>query len=114
MNTLFAAILAQTNVPPTLPDPLHTTIPMFWTLAIAVVTPIIIAGVKVVTPKIPKVLLPSATPFVGILLGLVLNWLGSVNLSWVDMAQAGALGVAIREIWNNAVTKRLNPSPPPG
>lgn len=47
------------------------------------------------------------TPFLGIVLGLLLKWAGTVELSWIDMAQAGAMAVAVREIFNQAVTKRL-------
>jgi hypothetical protein len=74
----------------------------FWVWGIALVTPLIVAGVKKVVPKIPKLLLPIATPFIGIGLGALLNWLQKSNLGWVDMAQAGALAVFVREIVDQA------------
>lgn len=80
-----------------------------WKYAISAVTPIIVWLVTLVAPKIPKVLLPTATPLVGIGLGLLLNKLGASNLGWVDMAQAGALAVFIREVVNQAITKQLSP-----
>lgn len=81
-----------------------------WKYAISAVTPVIIWLVTLVAPKIPKPLLPMATPVVGIGLGLLMNKLGASNLGWVDMAQAGALAVFIREVVNQAITKQLQPS----
>ena len=75
----------------------------FWVWGIALVTPLIVAGVKKVVPKIPKLLIPITTPFIGIGLGALLNWLQKSNLGWVDMAQAGALAVFVREIVDQAV-----------
>ena len=99
-------ILAQTA-----PD-LHTSAETFWKLAMAGIIPLVITGVRKVVPKIPVVLLPSMAPLLGIAFGMALNWLGTANLGWVDMVQAGAAAVAVREIWNNAVTKRLSSTEP--
>jgi len=74
----------------------------FWVWGIALGTPLIVAGVKKWVPKIPKLLIPITTPFIGIGLGALLNWLQKSNLGWVDMAQAGALAVFVREIVDQA------------
>ena len=76
-------------------------------LAIAVLTPLIVGGVYKFVPNIPKVILPCLAPLIGILLGLVISWLSKMNLGWIDMAQAGALAVFVREVFNNAVTKQM-------
>ncbi len=103
MNTLLAVILAQTNVPPVLPDPLHTGQAELWKYAIAVVTPLAIALVKWGVPKVPKLLLPSLAPFVGIALGFALNAVGMAHVTWVDGALLGGFGVAIREVLDQAI-----------
>ncbi len=79
--------------------------------AIAVVTPLIIAGSKKLIPTVPKWLLPCVSPLVGIGLGFGLNAVGAANLAWIDAAQLGALGVFIREVVDQCVTKQLKPAP---
>lgn len=103
--TVFAQI---TNVPPVPPiGGIPQSKGEFWDLGIAAVTPIIVWLVRLGAPKIPSVLLPSITPFIGIGLGLLLNKLAGANLSWVDMAKAGALAVMIREVVNQAITQPM-------
>ena len=100
------AVMAQTNVVPALPD-LPQTVSEFWKYGIAAITPIIVWGIRALAPKIPTVLLPVSTPFIGLALGLALKWLAGVDLPWIDLAEAGALAVFIRETVNQAVTKPL-------
>lgn len=106
-------VLAQatnTNVVPVTPGPvpdIPQTVSQFWDLAIAAISPIVIWGVTKAVPKIPKVLLPSMTPLVGIGLGVALNKLAGANLGWLDMAKAGALAVFVREVVNQAITKTI-------
>jgi MFS superfamily sulfate permease-like transporter len=78
-----------------------------WAYAIAIVTPLVIAGAKKLIPQVPKWLLPCISPLVGIVLGWALNAVTSANLSWVDAGQLGALGVFIREVVDQCVTKQL-------
>lgn len=92
-----------------------------WMFAIASVTPLIIHGIKTVVPRIPKPMLPISTPIVGVLLGLLVNWLAGKQLAWLDMTSAGAMAVFVREAWNQNVTRALvraheiptAPPPPP-
>jgi hypothetical protein len=86
--------------------PYPTTQEDIWKMGIAVLTPVIVWGVSFI-PKIPSPVLPAITPFVGILIGLGLKQLGSLHLSWVDMGQAGALGVFVRELVNQWVTQQV-------
>jgi len=106
-----------TNTPPALPDVSGDTIPAtrgeFWQWLIAGVAPLIVAGIKAAVPKIPKLLLPVSTPFIGIGLGFALNKLGASDLGWVDMAQAGALAVFIRETLHQTI-KQFTATPPTG
>lgn len=104
----IVSLFAQTNgVPPIDGDPIPKSTSEFWTFAIAGITPIIVWGVSKI-PNLPKAILPSITPVVGILLGVALNKLDASNLSWVDMGKAGALAVFIREVFNQWVTKQLD------
>lgn len=105
-------VVAQTNVPPT-DSPLPSTTSDFWKYAIAVVVPLIVGGFRKLVPQIPPWLLPVSTPFVGIVLGAALKWLGASDMGWVDMAQAGAMAVMIRESYNQIVTKRMASEPQP-
>lgn len=100
------ALMAQTNNVPPLPD-LPGTVSEYWKYAIAALTPIIVWGVRKLVPKIPDRLLAASTPFVGLLLGLALNKIASLNLTWVDMTELGALAVFIREVINQNVTKPI-------
>ncbi len=74
-----------------------------WAYAIAVLTPLIIAGVKKLVPTVPKVFLPCLAPFVGLAVGFGMNALAGTNLGWLDMAQLGALGVFVRELVDQSV-----------
>lgn len=104
-----------TNAPPGKAVSLAGSTQEFWILGIAAVTPLITTGIWKVVPKIPSVLVPCMTPVLGIVLGLGINALAKQNLGWVDMAQAGALAVFVREVFNQAVTKRMQaPAAPPG
>lgn len=82
----------------------------YWDLAISAVAPVIVWGVAKL--NVPRNYLALMTPVVGVLLGLLLNWLASANLSWVDMAKAGALAVFIREVVNQNVTQKLQVTGP--
>lgn len=106
------AAFAQTNTVP-VPAPLPTNVSQYWDLIIAAVTPLIVTGIWKLVPKIPTWVLPVSTPVIGILLGLGIDALTKANLSWVDMAKAGALAVFIREVVNQAITRQLTPPPPP-
>jgi len=107
MAQLFfvASLLAQTNAVPG--GALPQTTGQFWDLIIAAVTPVIVFGVSKVIPALPRAFLPAITPVLGILLGLLVNKLAGANLSWIDMAKAGALAVFVREVVNQTITKRL-------
>lgn len=113
LSCLFIAIFTtlslfgQTNVFDPGTAPLPTTKDGYWEYAIAGITPIIIWLFTRLGPSVPVFVLPILTPFVGIGLGAVLNWLTEANLSWLDMGKAGALAVFIRESFNQLVTKRL-------
>ena len=65
-------------------------------------------------PKLPKLVLPSITPLVGIGVGLALNKFAGADLGWYDMGKAGALAVFVREVINQAITKRLASEVPAG
>jgi hypothetical protein len=79
----------------------------YWTLLIAAVTPLIIGFVNWFVPRIPPWMLPASAPVVGILLGLLVDSVTKANLSWVESAALGGLGVFVREVFNQTVTKRL-------
>jgi len=105
MMVCVVAALAQTNgVPPIVPPGTeHTDLSTFWKLAISGVTPLLVGLAKRAVPQIPKLLLPLSTPFLGISIGLLMNWLNVAHLGWVDLGQAGAAAVMVRETWAQAI-----------
>ena len=121
--TITLSSLAQTNADSTLPGGAPggstTSLPQskadFWLYAIAVVTPMIVMGIKKAMPRIPTVLLPVSTPLIGIGLGYLMNWFAAKNYGWVDMAQLGGLAVFIRESWDQGLkyASRNKSQPPP-
>jgi len=92
-------------------DPAPQTKAQLWAYAVAFITPLIIQAVRWLVPKVPTWALPSMAPLVGLLVGLGTNALVGLHLSWVDCAALGTLGVGIREIVNQTVTKRIAPTP---
>lgn len=102
--TTAAFAMAQ-NAPPS--TALPTTTSQFWEFAIAGITPLVVTFVGWLVPRIPAILLPVSTPFIGMLLGAGMNWLGHANLGWVDMGQAGLLAVGIHQIFTRAVTNPM-------
>lgn len=74
-----------------------------WNLIISVVTPTIIWLIAKYVPKVPKMFLPALTPAVGVLLGMLLNWLADLNMGFIEMGKAGALAVFVRETVNQGV-----------
>lgn len=98
-----AVASAATNAVPALgAESLPVSKQQFWTLFISVATPLIVGFIYKAVPKVPKIVIPLLTPFVGLVLGAAMNWLQKANLGWVDMAQAGALAVFVREVVNQA------------
>lgn len=80
----------------------------YWTLAISAITPMIVYLFGKI-PQLPRPILPVITPFVGVGLGLLLDKMTSLNFTWWDSAQAGALAVFIRESINQAIIKQMKP-----
>lgn len=105
-------VLAQDAVDPVGTD-LPQTTAQYWVLGISAVSALIVTGIKKLVTAVPKWVLPTITPLVGIGLGLAMNKLTSLELTWFDAAQAGALAVFIRETFNQTVTKRLAQDKPP-
>jgi len=60
-------------------------------------TPAVIAGVKLLVPRIKPVWLPLAAPVIGLLVTLASNYAGSPEVSPLAGAVAGGLGVWLRE-----------------
>lgn len=105
LPVLLLAQAAGEPLPP-LPD----TTGEMWKFAIMGLTPLIVTGIKIILPKLPKLLLPVSTPFIGIVLGLALKYLGLANLGWVDMGQAGVVAVFIYETWSQGVKAMSTPT----
>ena len=63
-------------------------------------TPLIVWLAKTIAPKTPKGLLPALTPLIGMGFGFLLNQVGFSSLNYTDAAIFGALGVTVREIWD--------------
>lgn len=94
----FVEIASQSNLSTVVGSSLDA-----WDLIISSITPVIIWLVAKYVPMVPKMFLPALTPVVGILLGMLLNWLAGLNMSWLEMGKAGALAVFVRETVNQSV-----------
>ncbi len=101
--------LGQTGAAATAPGVTVTSTAQFWTFGIAAATPIIVNFLKKAVPQAPSWSLPLICPVLGIALGFAMNWVAGTKLTWIDGAQLGALGIAIRELTNQLVTKQLQP-----
>lgn len=117
LSVLFVLpVVAQvTNAPPVKTTGTAISVDI-WDIGIGIVAPILIWGLSKIAPKIPKPLLPTITPLVGVGLGFLINWLAGQNLTWFEAAKAGTMAVFFREIVNQWVTKKMaepDPATPP-
>lgn len=87
----------STNGPSAIPLPPDASV-SYWILAISAVTPVVIALIRFLAPRIPKPWIPALTPVVGLLLNWVSGLYGAGEVSPLQAAIAGAAGVAIREL----------------
>lgn len=76
-------------------------------LLISVITPVVVWGISKVVPVIPRSWLPLLAPLVGALVQHLVDYVTGLNLTWLDGATAGGLGVFVREVVNQQVTKRI-------
>lgn len=75
-----------------------TTAAVTWaSLMIPAATPLLIAAVKALVPRIPPVLLPIAAPVIGAALQIVLNYAGMTDSGTLTGIILGAAGVGLRE-----------------
>lgn len=69
---------------------------------LSVVSPLVVAGVKAVAPKVPKVLLPLASVAVGTAGAVAADYVTGSSVGALGGAAAGAIGVAVREVVDQA------------
>lgn len=86
--------------------------PEIMQAAITIVTPVIIAGVKALVPRIKPVYLPIAAPIVGFLLSVVANFAGAPEVHPALALGLGLAGVGLREAADQL--KKAVPASPPG
>jgi hypothetical protein len=83
-----------------------------WQLAIIpVLTPLIIAGVKLLMPKIPTVVLPFLAPVLGAAIDLIAHFATGANLNVWLSAGLGLAGVGLREIVDQS-KQSISSTPP--
>jgi glycerol uptake facilitator-like aquaporin len=69
-----------------------------WIGLIPLVVPILISGVKLIIPKLPKMWLPIIAPVLGAVAAIALHFAGAEGVSiWVG-SLLGMAGVGMREI----------------
>lgn len=91
---------------------------MDWTALIPVISPILVAFVKMLVPKLPKFLLPILTPIFGAGLQALESASGMIDQP-VDAMQGallGSVGVFIREVVDQikkAIRRAASLIPPP-
>lgn len=66
--------------------------------AIAIITPLIIAGVKMLVPRIPRAWLPVIAPVVGCALDVIAHFATGSALNPTVALVLGAAGVGLREV----------------
>lgn len=69
---------------------------------LAVFSPIVTGQIKKLAPKVPKVLIPLTSVAVGTAGAVALDALAGTNLGPLGGAAAGAAGVAVREVVDQA------------
>lgn len=108
LGTLFVlpALAQVTNALPVATTGTISNVDL-WDIGIGIVAPLLIWGLTKIAPKIPKPLLPTITPLVGVGLGFLVNWIAGQNLTWFEAAKAGSMAVFFREITNQWVTKQM-------
>jgi len=80
-----------------------------WQMAIVVLVPAIIAGVKLLLPRLPRWVLPLLAPLIGVALDqLGRMTLGTDSNGWLAMVLGGA-GTGLREIGDQL--KKIKPAP---
>lgn len=105
---LTIGVVAQTTNVTTIPLPVAPAGKNEWfQLAIAAIAPMVVWGMRKMAPKVPTLLLPMSAPLIGIGLGALLKSSGTSDMSWFDAGSAGAMGVFMREIYNQGVTKPM-------
>lgn len=67
-------------------------------LIIVALTPIVIAGIKKLAPRIPTMLLPFIAPLIGLALNYIASFATGHAANPIVGAVAGALGVWLREL----------------
>jgi hypothetical protein len=71
--------------------------PLSLPLLIPFASPLLVAVIKGLAPKVPKVCLPIVTPIIGAGLAIVLQYSAGSTATGLDGAILGAAGVALRE-----------------
>lgn len=74
--------------------PLPNTLVEYWQYAIPVVTPLVIAVLKKIGPKIPRRAMPLISPVLGIVLGIGMQLIMRQHFSWMSATLSGLLGGA--------------------
>jgi len=72
-----------------------------WAALIIAITPIIIALIKNIAPRIPTFIIPVIAPLIGWLLSFLATWLAGVEVSWWQGLLLGLTGVGLREVVSN-------------
>lgn len=90
-------LLAQTNDPPVPIDGVPADLLGWVNMVIVALTPIIIAGLKWLAPKLPKIVLPFAAPIAGLLLEWLSTFVTGHDAQPVVGLIAGAIGLWLRE-----------------
>lgn len=104
-NTVTSTNVTDVDAPPAIVPPTQEG---FWKGGIGLVTMVIVWAVSKI-PNVPRPMLPLVSPFIGMALNYGLTFMSSLNLPWWEAGMAGGLGVTIREIFNQWVTKQMKP-----
>ena len=102
----FAAFAAEAAAGATTPATATTSL---WTALIPLIVPIVVAGLKLLVPKIPVVWLPILCPVVGMAVDLIAYFAGQQTQGTAMGALLGLAGTGVREIYDQ-LKKQLSGS----
>ena len=71
-----------------------------WATLITAITPLLIAGIKLLVPKIQTKLIPLIAGVIGLGLALAANYLAGIDVNWWQGVLLGIAGVGFRELYD--------------
>lgn len=85
-----------------------TPLPQWFSVMITILTPSLIAALKLAIPKVPSWFLPILAPLLGAIQAIVFNYAGMFAADPAMGAVLGMAGVGLREVYDQAQKRITN------